>query len=123
MTRHGWIAALMCVTGLTAVGFGLLTAQEPGIPRQRVSPKLLKEAANDPVVITATAPPSVGRTIQELRTLADEMEKAGNKADATRLKVAIREIVRRAELEINEKKAQVTRLTAEIEDLKWAVVQ
>ena len=122
MTKQGWIAAVMLVAGLSAVGFGLLTAQET-IPRQRVSPKVLKEALAEHPVVTATATHSVGRTVQDLRAVADDLEKAGQKSEATRLKGIIREIGRRAEHDIADKKSQVTRLNAEIEDLKWAVSQ
>ncbi len=122
MTKQGWIAALMLVTGLSAVGFGLLTAQE-AIPRQRVSPKVLKEALAEHPVVTATATQSVGRTVQDLRAVTEDLEKAGQKVEAARLKGIVREIVRRAEHDIADKKSQVTRLNAEIEDLKWAVSQ
>ena len=122
MTKQGWISALMLVTGLCAVGFGLLTAQET-IPKQRVSPKALKEALAERPVMTATATQSVGRTVQDLRAVADDLDKAGQKVEAGRLKGIIREIVRRAEHDIADKKSQVTRLNAELEDLKWAVSQ
>ena len=126
MTRQGWIAALMLVTGLSAAGFGLLTAQEPKteIPRQRVSPKVLKQAlAEHPVVVTATVPHSNTRCIQDLREIADDLDKSGNKADASRLKIAIREIMRKVEHEISDKKTQITKLTSEIEDLKAAIAE
>ena len=122
MTKQGWIAALMLVTGLSAVGFGLLTAQE-AIPRQRVSPKVLKEALAEHPVVTATATQSVGRTVQDLRAVTEDLDKAGQKSEAARLKGIVREIVRRAEHDIADKKSQVMRLNAEIEDLKWAVSQ
>lgn len=120
MTRHGWIAALVLAVGLTALGVGLLPADEPAIPRQqRVSPKVLKEAMLERPVISATAVPhSMGRNIQDLRVIADDLEKNGHKAEANRLNGVIREIVRHMEHELNDKKAQIARLTAEIDDLK-----
>ncbi len=124
MTKQGWVAALMLVTGLGAIGIGLTAAQESVIPRQqRVSPKVLKEALAERPVSTAVAPHSVGRSVQNLRVIADDLEKAGQKLEATRLNGAIREIVRRAEQEIADKKAQITHLNAEIDDLKWAIGQ
>lgn len=126
MTRQGWIVALVFVTGLSAAGFGLLTAEEPvAIPRQRVSPKVLKEAlAEHPgVIATAVAPHSTGRSVQDLRAIIDDLEKSGQKTEATRLKSIVAEIVRRAEHEMAEKKAQVARLNAEIDELKRVVTQ
>lgn len=122
MTKQGWITALMLVTGLSAVGFGLLTAEET-IPKQRVSPKALKEALAERPVMTATATHSVGRTVQDLRAVADDLEMAGQKSEAARLKGILREISRRTEHDIADKKSQVARLNAEIDDLKWAVSQ
>jgi hypothetical protein len=122
MTKKTWLAAVMVLAGFGAVGFGLLAAQE-FIPRQRVSPKLLKEALAQPPIVTATAPHSIGRIVQDLRAVADDLEKGGNKSDSTRLRGIIGEIVRRAENDVADKKAQVTRLNAELEDLKSAVGQ
>lgn len=126
MAKQGRILALMVVTGLSATGFGLLTAEEPNaIPKQRVSPKVLKEALAERPILSATAavPHSAGRSIQDLRALAEDLEKAGHKAEATRLKAAIKEIVKLVEHELAEKKSQVARLNAEIEEMKWSVTQ
>ncbi len=126
MTPRRWIAAAALSAGIGAFGYSFLTAQEsePAIPRQqRVSPKLLKEAMAERVKTTATAPHTVGRTIQDLRALADDLDKGDKKAEANRLRGIIREIVRRTEHEITEKKAQVTLLNSEIEELKWAGAQ
>jgi len=126
MAKQGWILALMLVTGLSAAGFGLLTAEEPtAIPKQRVSPKVLKEALAEHPVLSATAavPHSAGRSIQDLRAIADDLEKAGHKSEATRLRTAVKEIVKLVEHELAEKKSQVSRLNAEIEELKWSVSQ
>ncbi|MBS0206062.1 MAG: hypothetical protein JSS49_24480 [Planctomycetes bacterium] len=126
MIRHGTIATLVLVTGLSVAGFGLLTAQEPQteIPRQRVSPKLLKQAlAERPVVVTATAPHTNTRCIHDLRTIAQDLDAAGQKAEASRLKIAILEIQRKVEHEIADKQAQVKKLTSEIEDLKAAIAE
>lgn len=122
MTRQAWTIALLLAAALGTAGLGLL-ASEPAIPRQRVSPKLLKETADHPVVVTATATHSVSRTLQDLRSLADDLEKAGLKAEVARLNTCIKEIVRRNEQELMEKKAYAARLAAEIEDLKTAVGQ
>lgn len=124
MTRQGWIAASTLVLGLTLLGVSLLTADEPtGIPKQRVSPKVLKEALAEHPVITATATHSPGRIIQDLRAIAGELDKAGQKPEAIRLNSVIKEMVRHAEQDLADKKAQLTRLNAEIDDLKWAVSQ
>ncbi|HEY4259825.1 MAG TPA: hypothetical protein VGM98_06690 [Schlesneria sp.] len=123
MTRQAWTIALLLVAALGTAGLGLLTASEPAIPRQRVSPKLLKETADHPVLVTATATHSVSRTLQDMRALAEDLETAGQKAEVARLNTCIKEIVRRNEQELMEKKALVTRLTAEIEDLKTAIGQ
>ena len=120
MTKQEWIAAVMLVTGLSAAGFGLLTAQET-IPRQRVSREALKEMLAERPVLTATAPQSAGRNIHVLRTIADDLDKAGQKSEAARLKGVIREMERRIENDIAEKKSQMKRLAAEIEDLNWAI--
>lgn len=122
MTRQAWTIAFLLVTALGTAGLGLLTASEPAIPRQRVSPKLLKETLDHPIV-TTTATHSVNRTLQDLRAIADDLEKAGLKSEVARLNTAIKEIVRRNEQELMEKKALVTRLNAEIEDLKTAIGQ
>ncbi len=120
MTRHGWIAALVLAVGLTALGVGLLPADEPVIPRQqRVSPKVLKEAMLErPVISAAAVPHSMSRNVQDLRAIADDLEKAGHRAEANRLNGVIREIVRHVEHELADKKAQIARLNAEIDDLK-----
>jgi hypothetical protein len=123
MTRQAWIVALFLVAALGTAGLGLLTASEPGIPRQRVSPKQLKDSLEHPAVMTATATHTVSRTLQDLRSLADDLEKAGQKSEVARLNTAIKEIVRRNEHELMEKKALVNRLNAEIEDLKTAIGQ
>jgi hypothetical protein len=122
MTRQAWTIALLLAAALGTAGLGLL-ASEPAIPRQRVSPKLLKETADHPVVVTATATHSVTRTLQDLRSLADDLEKAGLKAEVARLNTCIKEIVRRNEQELMEKKAHAARLATEIEDLKTAIGQ
>ncbi len=120
MTRQGWIAALVLVTGLCASGVGLLPADEPVIPRQqRVSPKVLKEAMLErPVISAAAVPHSLSRNIQDLRAIADDLEKGGHRVEANRLNGVIREMMRRAEHDLIEKKAQIARLNAEIDDLK-----
>ena len=120
MTKHGWIAALVLAVGLTALGVGLLPADEPVIPRQqRVSPKVLKEAMLErPVISAAAVPHSMSRNVQDLRAIADDLEKAGHRAEANRLNGVIREIVRHVEHELADKKAQIARLNAEIDDLK-----
>ncbi|MEI8380674.1 MAG: hypothetical protein WCJ09_11125 [Planctomycetota bacterium] len=120
MTRQGWIAALVLAVGLTALGVGLLPADEPVIPRQqRVSPKVLKEAMLErPVISAAAVPHSMGRNVQDLRAIADDLEKGGHRAEANRLNGIIREIVRHVEHELADKKAQIARLNAEIDDLK-----
>lgn len=122
MTRQTLTIVLLLVAVLGTAGLGLLTASEPAIPRQRVSPKLLKETQDHPIV-TTTATHSVNRTLQDLRGIADDLEKAGLKSEVARLNTAIKEIVRRNEQELMEKKALVTRLNAEIEDLKTAIGQ
>ena len=124
MTRQGWIATLVLVTGLSALGVGWLTADEPVIPRQqRISPQLLKEALAERPVISAASTHSVGRTLQDLRALAADLDKGGHKSEASRLNAAIREIVRRAEHELAEKKSQISSLNADVEELKWAAGQ
>lgn len=126
MTKHGRILALLVVIGISAASFGLLTAQEPSaIPKQRVSPKALKEALAERPVLTATAaiPHTAGRTIQDLRGIASDLEKAGHKSEAARLNSAIKEIIKLIEHDLTEKKSQVSRLNAEIEELKWSASQ
>ena len=124
MTKPGWVAALVLLAGLGSIGIGLTVAQESTIPRQqRVSPKVLKEALAERPLGAAVAPHTVGRSVQDLKAIAEELDKAGQKAEANRLNVAIREIVRRAEQEIADKKSQITHLNAEIDDLKWAIGQ
>lgn len=130
MTQQRWITALVLTAGVSVFGFRLLTAQEsePAVPKQRASPKLIREAMAERAIAeraiaTAAAPHTVGRTVQDLRTIADDLDKGDQKAEAGRLRVVIREIVRRSEHEIAEKKAQITRLNAEIEELKWATAQ
>lgn len=121
MSKQGWIAALVFVTGLSALGVGLLTADEPVIPgQQRVSPKVLKQALAERsgTSIAATAPQSVTRSVQELRLIATDIQKAGLKSEAARLNGVIREIVRRAEHDLVSKKSQIARLNAEVEELK-----
>lgn len=121
MTRHAWIVTLTMITALSVAGFGLLTADEPAIPRQqRVSPKVLKDAINSRPVMTATATHSLGRSLHDLKTLAADLESSGSKAEAERLQAIIKEFVRHIELHLSEKKAQVTQLNAEIEELRTA---
>lgn len=122
MTRKSWTIAIALVAVLCTAGLGILAANDPAIPKQRVSPKLLKESLEHPVV-TATAAHTNCRNLQELRTLADDLEKAGLKGEAGRLNGVIKEITKRAEQEMVEKKALVARLTTEIDDLKAAIAQ
>lgn len=125
MTGRGWVLALVLVTGISGAGFGLFAADENAIPRQRVSPKVLKEAMNQHPVIAATAPVphTMGRSLQDLKQLAEDLEKGGHKTEAARLNGIVKEIVRRIESDISEKKSQISRLNTEIEELKWAANQ
>ena len=117
-----WIAAALVLLAVaSATGLHLSTAQEPPTQGVRASPKLIREHLEDHPVLTATAVHSVGRSIQDLRALAVDLEQAGQRAESTRLTNAVNEIVRRAELQLADKKAQVAALNAEIEDLKRAI--
>ena len=125
MTAKRYAAAVFLLAASGIAGTHLLTAQESTPIRSagsRATPKQIRDAAERPT-LTATAPHTVGRNVQDLRALADDLEKTGNRGEAARLKTAIKEIVRRAELEMAEKKAEIARLNEDIEDLKWAISQ
>jgi hypothetical protein len=108
------------VAALVLVGVSFLTADEPKPRAQRVSPSLLKEALSSPLVATAAAVPSLGRTIEDLRALTADLEKGGHRDEANRLNAAIKNIVRDAERQLAEKKQQLTQLQGEVEELNWA---
>jgi hypothetical protein len=105
---------------LAFAGAHFLLAQESSTRSARVTPRQLKEVLAEHATLTATAPRPLSRTILDLRELAAELDKAGNASAAQRLKAAIHDLVKRAELEAAEKKSQVARLNEEIEDLKQA---
>ena len=111
-----WIA----VAVLVLAGVGFLTAEDQKPRAVRVSPSLLKEALNAQPVTTAATAPSLGHTIQDLRALAADLDKAGHKAEADRLKSLIKNLTHLAERRYAEKKDHLEKLQAEIEDLKWA---
>ena len=111
-----WIGVL----ALALVGVGLLTAEDQKPRVQRVSPTLLKEALTAQPVSTAASAPSLGHTIQDLRTLAADLTKAGHRAEADRLTAIVKNLARLAERRYNEKKDQLEKLQGEMEDLKWA---
>lgn len=111
-----WIA----VAVLVLVGVGFLTAEDQKPRAVRVSPSLLKEALNNAPVTTAATAPSLGHTIQDLRTLADDLDKAGHRGEAVRLKAIIKNLTNLAERRHAEKKEQLEKLQAEMEELKWA---
>ncbi len=108
------------VAGLVFVGIGLLTAEEPKPRAQRVSPSLLKEALNNPPVTSAATAPSLGHSLQDLRSLATDLEKAGHRAEADRLKTILKNLTHLAERRYAEKKDQLAKLQSEVEELKWA---
>lgn len=107
---------------LVLAGVRFLTAQEPTQkPRSvRVSPSVLREALNSTPVTTAASAPSLGHTIQDLRTLAIDIEKAGHRTEADRLTAIIKNLTRLAERRLAEKKEQLEKLQAEMDELKWA---
>jgi hypothetical protein len=121
MTKR-WIAVAVLV--LVGVGYfagvGLLTAEDQKPRSVRVSPSVLKEALNTQPVTTAATAPSLGHSIQDLRTLAADLDKAGHKAEADRLKAIVKNLTHLAERRYAEKKDQVEKLQAEMEELKWA---
>jgi len=121
MTKKWMIVAAMVLAGLGAAGLRMLTADEPQIRGQRVSPKLLKEAIAGKPTTTAKAAHHVGHTIQDLRALANDLAVAGHQAEANRVTAAIKDMIRRAEQQLDEKKAEATKLNEEIEELKWAI--
>ena len=121
MFRKCIAAALVSLAVASAAGLHISMAQEPPTRGVRASPKLIREHLETHPVITATAVNSVGRSIQDLRVLAADLEQAGQRAESTRLTNTVNEIVRRAELQLAEKKAQVAALNVEIEDLKRAI--
>lgn len=111
-----WIA----VAVLVLAGFGFLTAEDQKPRAVRVSPSLLREALNNPPVTTAATAPSMGHSIQDLRALVTDLEKAGHRAEADRLKVITKNLTHLAERRYSEKKDQLEKLQAEMEELKWA---
>ena len=115
MTKQ-WIA----VAVLVLAGVGFLTAEDQKPRTVRVSPSLLKEALNTQPVTTSASAPSLGHSIQDLRTLAADLDKAGHKAEADRLKSIVKNLTHHAERRHAEKKEQLEKLQAEIEELKWA---
>jgi hypothetical protein len=111
--------------GVTAValafaGVGLLVAQEQKPRAARVSPSVLREALSVPVVTTAASAPSLGHSIQDLKTLASDLEKDGRAADSERLTVIVKNLTRLAERRYQEKKDQLDKLQSEMDELKWA---
>ena len=111
-----WIA----VAVLVLAGVGWLTAEDQKPRAVRVSPSLLKEALNNSPVTTAASAPSMGHTIQDLRTLAVDLDKAGYRAEADRLKTITKNLTHLAERRYAEKKDQLEKLQTEMEELKWA---
>lgn len=111
-----WIA----VTVLVLAGVGLLTAEDQKPRAVRVSPSLLKEVLNTQPITTAATAPSLGHSIQDLRTLAADLDKAGHRAEADRLKSIVKNLTHLAEKRYAEKKDHLEKVQAEMEDLKWA---
>jgi hypothetical protein len=111
---------LIAVAALMLAGVGILLAEEPKPRAVRVSPSLLREALNNPPVTTAATAPSMGHSIQDLKTLAADLEKEGHRAAADRLKVITKNLTHLAERRYAEKKDQLERLQTEMEELKWA---
>jgi chromosome segregation ATPase len=121
MAKRWTIVAVLFGIGATSAGIRLLTAEEPLSRGQRVSPKQLQEAMADRLTITATTAPTMGHTILELRAVVEKLEKSGNQTEAGRVNGAIKEMIRRAEQQLADKKAQVAKLNEEIDELKWAI--
>ncbi len=117
MTRQAITGATLM---LALAGVGFLAAQDPKPRTVRISPSLLREAINATPVTTAASAPSLGHTIQDLRTLASDMEKAGHRTEADRLTTIVKNLTRLAERRHEEKKEQVEKLQAEMDELKWA---
>ncbi len=115
MTKR-WIA----VAVLALAGVGFLTAEDQKPRSVRVSPSVLKEALNAQPVTTAATAPSLGHSLQDLRTLVADLDKAGHKTEADRLKAIVKNLTHLAERRHAEKKDQLEKLQAELEELKWA---
>ena len=121
MTKR-WIA--VAAVGLVGIGYftrvAFLSAEDPKPRSVRVSPTLLKEALNAQPVTTTASAPSLGHSIQDLRTLIADLDKAGHRPEADRLKAIVKNLTHHAERRHAEKKEQLDKLQAEIEELKWA---
>ncbi len=121
MTKR-WIAvAVLALAGIGYfAGVGFLNAEDPKPRTVRVSPSLLKEALNAQPVTTAATAPSLGHSFQDLLKLAADLDKAGHKPEADRLKAIVKNLTHLAERRYAEKKDQLEKLQAEMEELKWA---
>ena len=115
MAGRGIAAAVLMLTGV-----GLLVAQEQKPRSVRISPSVLREAMNATPAATAVSAPSLGHTIQDLRTLASDLDKAGYRSEADRLTAIVKNLTRLAERRHDEKKEQLEKLQAEMDELKWA---
>ena len=110
----------IAVAVLILAGVGYLVAQEQKPRSVRVSPSVLREVLNATPNATAASAPSLGHTIQDLRTLAGDLEKAGHRSEAERLTTIVKNLTRLAERRHDEKKEQLEKLQAEMDELKWA---
>ena len=115
MAGRGIVAAALILTG-----FGFLVAQDQKPRSVRISPSVLREVMNATPVATAVSAPSLGHTIQDLRALAGDLEKSGYRSEADRLTVIVKNLTRLAERRHDEKKEQLEKLQAEMDELKWA---
>lgn len=115
MAGRGIAAAVLILTG-----FGFLVAQEQKPRSVRISPSVLREVMNATPAATAVSAPSLGHTIQDLRALAGDLEKAGYRSEADRLTAIVKNLTRLAERRHDEKKEQLEKLQAEMDELKWA---
>ena len=104
-----------------ATGLHLLTAQEVPQRGSRATPKQIRDHLANHSMLTMTTVHSVVRSIRELRTLADDLNDAGQRKESTRLTKIIDEIIQHAESELAAKTALVATLNGEIDELKKTI--
>lgn len=105
---------------LLLVGVRLLVAEDPKIRPLRVSPSVLKEALETQKPVSAASAPSLGRTIQDMQSLAIDLEKSGLDRESNRLRAIIHNLTRLAERRYLEKREQLEKMQSEMEELRWA---
>ena len=121
MLKKQFALTTVLIAAVTASGIHLLTAQE--VPRQgaRATPQQINDVLTSRPTLTTAR--SVMNTIRDLRSLADDLDRAGQRVESVRLTKIVDEIVRHAESELGAKTAQVASLNEEIDELKRMIGQ